>query len=386
MKILIFGPYPLEGECIKGGVSSVIVNLVQGLMKKKDSEILVFSPQLNIKNEFSIDLTKNVKIFYYPFRKYRSNKLDLLLRVRKKLRIIINSFNPDIIHIQGNGSVLLVSNMQYSNITVVTQHGILSQEIKYMKSIRSKASQILNIIIENHFKKRIKNWIFISKYNQELAKQSSFNLMNECVIYNPVNDTFFNENPTNNLQFDRIYYVGSIIRRKGLLDLLKSIKVLNKNNKRYYLEIVGDFIEFEYKNEIVNYIEGNDLKKQIIFHGWKKSEEIQQISKNIAIFVLPSYQETLPIVIAEAMASGKTVVSTNIAGIPEMIDDKENGFLFERGSVNQLTEILSYLYNNTQLIKDVSVKSKEKAKLLFSSNNVAEKTYQYYNSIISKVM
>ena len=182
----------------------------------------------------------------------------------------------------------------------------------------------------------------------------------------------------------RIIYVGSISKRKGLSDLLRAIQILDNQSIYFHLDVVGGFIEKSYKKEVEKIISNFSPQQQIEFHGWLTQNEINRLMQKVSILVLPSYQETTPGVIAEAMAAGKIVIATTVGGIPEMVDDKKSGFLFEKGNVVELVEILRHLNINYRYIKNISKNAREKAITMFSSKSVANKTYQFYTKVASE--
>ena len=382
MKILMVGPFPKDGDKIKGGVESVCVNLVQGFVFCKEIEVIFLSFHKDIKKEETNQISDNVVIKYIPFGKIKSIKFELAFHAKKIIYSFAKDFRPDIIHIQGNGSSLLQFKRRYSDKIIVTQHGILSEEIKYIKTLRSRINHRISIYIETLFKRKVKNWIFISQYNKHLAQADNYNISNEELIFNPINSNFFNNNQISKFSNKKIYYVGGIIKRKGLLDLIKAIANLNKLNCNYELFVIGGFSDEIYKFQIEEFINEQNLKQQIHFCGWKNTEEIIQLTYEISIFVLPSYQETLPVVIAEAMAMGKIVVATNVAGIPEMIQDKYNGFLFERGNIDQLTSLLQKIYHSEfKTLSEITKNAKHFAIINFSPKAIAGKTIRYYRKL-----
>ena len=95
--------------------------------------------------------------------------------------------------------------------------------------------------------------------------------------------------------------------------------------------------------EIVNYI------------GWISGDDkINHLSKADA-FILPSYNEGLPISILEAMTYGLPIISTNVGGIPELIKDKVNGLIIEPGNHNQLEESLKFVLQNNSEFKNFKI-------------------------------
>ena len=159
--------------------------------------------------------------------------------------------------------------------------------------------------------------------------------------------------------------------------------IIRKKNIIPTLKVFGGFVEKRYQNEIESYIHDNGLESQVEFFGWRKSDEIINLTADASILVLPSYQETLPVVIAEAMAMGKIVVSTNICGIPEMVKDRESGFLYQKGNISQLTEILFHLATSKKInFNEISNNARNYAIVNFSPNSVAQQTVCFYKDLI----
>jgi glycosyltransferase involved in cell wall biosynthesis len=383
MKILMLAPLPLPGDSAKGGVESVTQNLLEGFSKINDLSIIVLSVHKNLSDELELQLYDNVIVKHIPYKIVRSTKIVYGIYVKRVVYKYFKEFKADLIHIQGNGTELLAFKSNHKNRIVVTQHGILHEEIKHVKDFIGKMNLTLSIMIENYYKKRIQNWIGISKYNLEVAKSRNYKLDKYIHIFNPVASKFFLTERLEIIHRASLYYVGSISRRKGLCDLLNAIVILRKKNIILTLKVFGGFVERRYQNEIESYIYSNGLESQVEFFGWRKADEIINLTTDASILVLPSYQETLPVVIAEAMAMGKIVVSTNICGIPEMVKDRESGFLYQKGNIRQLTEILVHLATSKSInLNEISINARNYATLYFSPNAVAQQTVCFYKYLI----
>ena len=379
MKILMVGPYPFPNENIKGGVEAVIYNFVEGVKLTPHVEIIVLS--FFKERDETIRIANNITIKYFK-KRYGNMKLDLLFFAKQALYKEFNESNSDIIHIQGNGSSLLLVDKKYSDKIVITQHGIIAKERKVAKSFRAKLNYGIVEIIEKYKLRFTKNWVFISEYNKNINEK----LVNNSEvkwgkIYNSVNPLFFEQ--TLNNPKTSFYYVGGIGERKGLVDILRCSNNLQKGISNINLYVIGGFINNNYKDLVEKELANKNSLLNTNFCGWKNSSEIIEITKNTPFFVLPSYQETLPVVIAEAMAMGKIVIATNICGIPEMVTHNETGFLYEPGDIDSLSTIIKQVITmSEQQIKDMGAKAKEKAKQLYHPKKVVEQTVEFYCEIL----
>jgi len=189
LKILMIAPCPYILSEIKGGVEAVTVNLLEGFKNVPNIHLHIISINKGISISETVRYSDNIIIQYIPYGVFNSTKLEMLFHGRMQLKRIIKKFQPDIIHVQGNGSILMLLAGIRKNNVVITQHGILSEEFKQQDSLFSKASYAINILTEKIFGRNIKSKIFISKYNMNMNKLTA--LKNYRLIYNPVKSTFF---------------------------------------------------------------------------------------------------------------------------------------------------------------------------------------------------
>jgi len=383
MKILMIASIPEKLENIKGGVESVTVNLMHGF-SNLDVELNIISFKQEIEKQSVIEFSPNIKIYYYPFSFIKSTKLFLLLIGSHIIKKHVKLWKPDIVHLQGNGTSLLQLVRLKSRNIVITPHGDLKGEYINLTGIKKRMKQRISILIEYLTLRRFNNFVFISEY----LKNSLYNnrvigqIKSQAVIFNPVNPIFFNvkENELNNRL--NILFVGQISKRKGLIDLIKSLSELKEEGIIYNLNVVGDFSDTSYKELILSTINGNNLGSQIKFHGWLQQEKIVELMNKNGIFVLPSNQESLPVSIIESMSGGRLVIATDVGGISEIINNDETGYLYEKNNIKQLSMTLKSLFNDPQRFLTVSQNAKEFAKKNFSSLTVAQKTKKLYSEII----
>jgi colanic acid/amylovoran biosynthesis glycosyltransferase len=131
--------------------------------------------------------------------------------------------------------------------------------------------------------------------------------------------------------------VGRLCEQKGQLLLLEAVKNLINDGMQCQLTLVGDG---SLRPEIENLIQEYGLEKYVKITGWASGIEVQKYIMNARALVLPSFAEGLPVVIMEALALERPVISTYVAGIPELVKSEENGWLIPSGSVPALTEIM----------------------------------------------
>ena len=126
--------------------------------------------------------------------------------------------------------------------------------------------------------------------------------------------------------------VARLSAQKGLPLLIAACERLRRMGEPFSLTIIGDG---EMRSEIEADIARRNLGGNVVLAGVQTAAEIREYLHRCRAFVLPSFAEGLPVVIMEALALGRPVISTAIAGIPELVDDS-CGWLIPAGSEDDL--------------------------------------------------
>jgi glycosyltransferase involved in cell wall biosynthesis len=173
-----------------------------------------------------------------------------------------------------------------------------------------------------------------------------------------------------------LLYYGRLSEEKGIEVLVKAMALINKNIK---LKIVGEGPDF---NKIRNLIKKLNLTDRIEMLGAKYDQELNNYVANSNAVIVPSiWPENFPYVVLEAMSAGKPVIASAIGGLKEMIDDGENGFLFETGNVKSLALAIDKLNNADQeILSSAALLSSKK----YQAENHLTKIIEIYKQPINK--
>ncbi len=140
----------------------------------------------------------------------------------------------------------------------------------------------------------------------------------------------------------RLVCVGRLCEQKGQMLLLEAAKKLRDEGVVFELVLAGDG---EMRAEIEALISQYQLKNEVKITGWISSEEVRHLILSSQALVLPSFAEGLPVVIMEAMSLRRPVISTYIAGIPELLKHEVNGWLCVAGDIDALTTAMHEALN-----------------------------------------
>ncbi|WP_276930290.1 glycosyltransferase family 4 protein [Faecalibaculum rodentium] len=198
-----------------------------------------------------------------------------------------------------------------------------------------------------------------------------------CVLHNAVEVPI--ENKYNTKSKD-ILFLGVIGKRKGAYDLLYSFyNILNELPQDVRLIYYGPNPE----NDLLNRIRKLNIETRVIYKGWLPDNQKASVFENVQINVLPSYNEGLPMTILETMAYGIPNISTNVAAIPEVVNDT-NGILINAGDTKQLSESIMELINNSEERIKKSGNAYTTIKKQYSIDIHIDSILKLYKDVLSK--
>lgn len=328
MRVLMIGSHLR----VNGGITRVVKNYIEaGLPEKVNFE---YFPTY-----FGANLFINIFYFYYQ-----------LIRLHFKLLFKANRYDVAHIHMSYRGSFIrkriIINLLNKKKIPIVLHmHGSQFKDFysesteKGQKKIRDTLNKV-NIIIALGG-----NW------------QNYYKSITKVKVVSVDNAVF--PKPDNKENHEKIYIttMGILSKRKGTYDLIEAaIKVKDKIDPKYKFLIAGDGEVEKVKRRI------NDLKLNKMFEipGWiSDSNIIEDIYKKSIIYILPSYNEGMPMSILEAMSYGLPVISTEVGSIPSVVEEK-NGILIKPGNVDELAESIITLLNNKDKLKEISFNNSEK--------------------------
>lgn len=178
-----------------------------------------------------------------------------------------------------------------------------------------------------------------------------------------------------------ILICGLICKEKGQLEAVKAIGCLvyKYNIKNVQLQIVGDGYDSYYKR-LIDYIRQNNLTDFIEILPFQ--ENLKELRKNADIVLMCSRNEALGRVSIESMLGETVVIGGNSAGTAEVIQDGENGYLYELGNVLDLCEKIYYVIMNWEEQEKIIENAKKYVKANYDMNEYAKKIYDIYMKLV----
>ncbi len=376
MRVAIVGDYPLNSEQIRGGVEAAFCYLVRELacLPELDLHVITLGSATGTRKLSVADGRATLHVLpQFPRLELAKN----FGTYQKTLNSALAGICPDVVHAQGATDHAYVA-LRSGYPTVITVHGVQSEDSKYQGNTHQRLRKWLySRLIERYNLSHTRHLIALSRY---VTKYFAAYLKPGTTVHyipNAIDDRFFQLRRT--VPNKTILYAGRIIRRKRALDLVEAFAGVVKAVPEAQLRMAGEYeSEPDYVGQVRAVIQREHLESSVQLLGSLSEKAVLDEFHQCTMLALPSIQETTPMVIAQAMAAGKPVVSTPVGGIPEMITHGESGLLVPVGEIGQLQIALQ------QVLTDCALQSKlGRAARLYAQENyhataVAFKTYHSY--------
>jgi glycosyltransferase involved in cell wall biosynthesis len=174
--------------------------------------------------------------------------------------------------------------------------------------------------------------------------------------------------------------VGRLCEQKGQLLLVEAAQQLAAQGVDFELVLAGDG---EIRGAIEALITQYNLQGRVRITGWISGEQVRNEILAARALVLPSFAEGLPVVIMEAMALRRPVISTFVAGIPELVHTREHGWLVPPGDVEGLMHAMQVCLDMpTSVLDSMGKVAHERALSRHCINVEAAKLFQLFETAI----
>lgn len=173
-------------------------------------------------------------------------------------------------------------------------------------------------------------------------------------------------------------YLGGPRQVKGVDILLRSMPaILAAHQATLCIVGTGEHID-RYKTMCVDL----GIQGQVRFLGFIEHSKLPRCFSNADLFVLPSRSESMPVAVAEAMASALPVVSTTVGGIPELVEDGQTGVLVPPNDPVSLARAINALLDDPERMRAMGARGRERVKEYFTWDKVAERVLGFYQEIL----
>ncbi len=320
-------------------------------------------------------------IVYYPvgkkgiFRKIVKT-INYLRAYRKGYEYIAQGgFSPDIVH----ANILTRTGVMAYLIKVCKKvpYVIMEHWSRYLPS-RSEYKGCIRKIMTKQVVKHAAAVLPVSANLKEAMQSHELCNPNYAVINNVVDDSFLNKETANPRTKKRILHVSCFDERaKNISGILRSVSELSKMRDDFEMVIIGTGIDFD---KVYAYSLTLGFPQNMVsFLGEKTPGEVAAYFNNSDFFVMFSNFENSPVVILESLMSGKPVISSNVGGISEHVNDT-NGILVPARDEEALLKSLNYMLDNFQNYDSEKIRQEAIGKYTYAS--IGKKLTDIYSRIL----
>ena len=277
---------------------------------------------------------------------------------------MIKSISPDIVHILSPHpwNVIYLKMLNPSN-TIITLHDPVPHEgesitkfIQYYNSgVKSLSKNI--ILHSNIYKNKIEN------------EKNKIKVVNLAIRDSSNFDYVLPPKPS-------VLFFGRIRPYKGIKCYIDACKIVHKHMSDVEFYICGEGDLSEYQQDLL------EIPNFIIHNYEIPDDELESVFKRVSFVVLPYITATQSGVIPLAYSFGRTVIATNVGGIPEVVENNKTGYLIEPENPHRLAESIIKLLQNQETLIELSTNAYKKSQSVYSVNNMVKEITEFYKELV----
>jgi len=341
---------------------------IHGLSKALD--VIVHSDYL--KDKFSVEYIdiKNNKKFLHHVSEIKKSQADLYYFT------ISHSIFGNI-----RDMIILTKLLSKNKKVVIHYHG------GYYKNLYKKMNPIQKFVNKKLISK-IDCMIALSEGLKDLFVDV-IDIEKVKVCENFIEESSLIQNDEFNKKLDKIndkerigvLYLSNFIKSKGYLDVLEAAKLLK--NEKVIFHFAGHFFNKQDENEFKQYIQKLNLGNIVKYHGVVSGNNKKKLLREADIFVLPTYYpyEGQPISIIEAMGNGLAIITTNHAGIPDIVSE-ENGAIVSPKAPNEISKAIQYLLKHRGVLKRMAETNRSYTLDKFKEIDYIKRLEKIFNEVL----
>jgi len=369
-------PHPKMGS--SGGIGTSIYNLSKGLTQAGHQVfVLVYGQSedvIFVENDITYYRIKNIKI--KGFSRFLTQK-----KIEKIINLLIKNNNLDLV--EAPDWTGITSRIRPNCPVVIRLNG----SDTYFCHLDKRPVKFLNKFHEQRALQNADALLSVSHYTAEVTKQLFSLNRNFQIIPNSIDLEKFSNDHSIGFQENTILYFGTLIRKKGSLELPLIFNEVYKHNKQAKLILIGrDASDILTKNvstwEMMQPLFDGEAMQNVSYLGSVSYDKIKEFINTSTVCVFPTFAEALPVSWIEAMAMQKAIVASNIGWATEVLDDNVNGFLVHPQDHENYAKKIIQLLENEALRHQFGIEARKKIAQKFSIEVVAKQSANFYKKIL----
>jgi glycosyltransferase involved in cell wall biosynthesis len=333
-----------------GGVEVLAAKLLPAL-QGRGHKFIVVAPKC-YSNLTDHEQYNGIPVYRLPFRNsFTENTIDYVIDIRREVLKLKQDFQPDLVHINAvsRGDFFhFTTNNAYRVPSLVTLHGQWEKEIEPVVGHTLRSA----------------DWIagcsgaILDRARQlvpEITPRSS-------IVYNAVEAPPISPEP---LPFGapRIVCLGRLAPEKGIDLALAAFATIVTRFPHARLIIAGDG---RLKYALQRQAADCGIAHAVDFIGWVAPKAVPSLLNASTVLLMPSRQDSMPLVALETASMARPIVATNVGGLPEVVAHRETGLLVEKEDIPALADAVSYLLDHPEVAVSMGQAARRRAQTIFS--------------------
>lgn len=375
MKVLILSPFPLDWERAHGGVESTVMYFLDGVAARDDVRLHVVTSLPSVHSPQTRERGL-VRITYLP--RLRWGRAVGYAGDFRAIRRIVEQEQPDLAH--GQGTTFYAGAALASGVpAVITAHGVAFRELAYLRGLSQRMRGLWDAWYERRCIRQTRYLIAIAPYvAREFSRWTRARVWH---VPNAISERFFALPRAP--EPHTILFAGVVSPRKAVYELVQAVDAVRRRLPDVRLRVAGDTRAFpDYVSRIRRLVAERGLEDNVQFLGALAESDILNEYARAAVLALPSWQETLPAAVAQAMAAGVPVVSTAVGGIPDIVQDGQTGVLVRPGDVGGLADALLRVLTDVGFAGSLAGAARSYAQANFQGAVVARRVLDVYADVL----
>ena len=394
MKIALVSPASFPATQF-GGIMFLIADIAKEAANL-GNDVVVYTTDLdfaNNANTFNKNLPKKETIDNFTIK--RSHvwfKINLFF-LNPGIYFQMMKDSPDVIHTIGIRSfqsfiATIVAKKKKIPLVISDQGGLTTHpDLKnggvFKKFLYKLQTPMINFIIKNSTKISVANE-YEKKIFEKFDQTSKIEVIRNGINLETMKTKTDNFKKKHGIVLPFVLFIGRFSKVKGIDILLHAIKILKDQPELENICFVIMGVDFGFQNQMVQMINDFGIKQKIHLITNPSREDVIAAYSESEFLVLTSRWELSPLTPLEGFAFKKSVISTNVHGIPSTITDRKNGILVKNEDFHELAEAIMELINDKQKCLEYGLSGYNLVKRECNSKSMTEKTLRMYNQIINR--
>jgi glycosyltransferase involved in cell wall biosynthesis len=369
LRLAVVTSFPMDAARPHGGVEAVSVNLVPALTRFEDLEVHVVTTDPGC-TAASVTQWEGATIHRLPWQGHRV--LTHATRSgRQAMQAYLERLQPDVIHAHDFYGMMTQG---LAIPRVFTIHGFIHADTLQAGERFSRLRARLWRRAEHACWANQPHIISISPYVRESLRGIAQGVIHD--IDNPIDRRCFEVERRE--RQGTIFSAALICPRKNTIGLLQAFASLLKEAPEARLRLAGAFVDPEYEVRVRWFLEQAELEERVALLGSIGADRVREELARASVFALVSLEEGAPMGVAEAMAAGVPVVTSNRCGMPYMVRDGESGFLVDADDPRDAADRMRQMLADDDLRSRMGCVGRRIAEDRFHPDRVATRTREVY--------